>query len=508
MTCGRTHSGFKEWLGENGYALALLVLFLVLIGGLYLLDTRKKLIEDLQGQLSTQSGHYEAKLEQKKQRLAAVLSHLEANPQIKTPGNHQSLIGPRAKMEWKYSTTEHGEDQSSRKDSALATQNAKLLGKSNSAVTGEATMTWQDDHRDKDTAWYSPKRSIIEIRDAADPLNRDKAKMAQVTGEAAWYPITLSGTLGNGGTFLWRVVEGERDTSGTLRAEGSWGPYSVFTIYRSAYERIKATRTIRIGSYNVAQLPVGKEISESKKLCEDPGARLSAGLSENDTDVLCKVIESNSTIKKFGKLTPVVKRYSDIDNKLLRDLKAGELDLAFGNISKAAYRTEKGVLFLTYNKPEPVLLTNKKDKEKALKIQSTEKIGIVQGTVYEHVLRDLKKNNQRNYDFEVCQNTFDAIDKLLKNDIHWVLMMGTQTWEEIQKSEDFKNFPLYRNETPEMMNSLPGQHEIGGDAFAMTEAEVNLHDAICLALPKRIRDCKLLGSPNSQNEEVSSRFGS
>lgn len=504
MTDGKTHSICGSLHENAGYILVFFALFVVAFGELYIGITIHRTVEHLRAEQIAKSRLYRADLERKQRRLAALLSHLEANPQVMAPAIHQSVIGPRAKMEWKYSTTGHGADQLSRKDSTLATQIAKMLLKSNrSAVTGETTITRQDDHRDKDIAQYSPKQSIIEIRDAADPLNKDKTKMAQVTGEAAWYPITLSEKLGDGGTFLWRVIEGERDTSGTLRAEGSWGPYSVFTIYPSAYERIRATRKIRIGSYNVAQLPIEKEFSGRKDFCVNSFEPFD-GLSVNETNVLCGVINS---MRSSGTpdLKPVVRRYSNIDDKLLVDLKAGELDLAFGNISKAAYRKGKGIHFVEYAQSTSVFLTNDEKKKRIKKIGHEDKICAVQGTVYDHVLGEIRKKKPDRYTIEVCQNTIDAIDRLLKDDIQWVVMMGDETWKkEIEPKHGDK---LYRNTEVELENGkVPEEYKIEGDAFAITD--LGLLRVICRELGEKNLDCQTLVPPNSQKGEVSSRVGS
>lgn len=499
----RAIKAFIEWLSKKpGYVVALLLLLVVVLSGCGLLYFKDREIMVLRGKISATSGQYKAELERKQQRLAAVLSHLEANPQIKTPGNHQSLIAPYAKMEWNYSTTANGIDQSNPRGSILTIQDADIILNGKRAnVTGEAALTWRDSTKGNSTGPYSPKHSIIEIKNAADPLGRSKTIKARVAGEAAWYPIALSDTLGDGGTFLWRVIEGEMDASGHLRAEGSWGPYSVFTIYPSAYERIKATKKIRIGTYNVGQVKFESKDSAPDETC----SKLSDISSEKDRDVLCKVIKSSSIIETFGKLTPVVKRYSDIDHKLLLDLKAGELDIAFGNISKAAYRKGTGIHFVEYSPSKPVLLTNDK-KKRTEEIGRGDRICAVQGTVYEHVLGKITKKTRRRYNFVVCQNTIDAVDRLLKNDVKWIVMMGEQTWEtEIEPKHGDK---LYRNARSELVNSVPKEkeYEIEGDAFAITDSD--LLNAICLALGKKNRDCQILVPPASQKEALPSRVKS
>lgn len=503
---GQEIGAFRGWLRKYpGYVAALVLIVLAVWSAWnFLMVPETKRVEHLRLQARANSPLYKKKLEQKNQRLAAALSHLEANPQIKTPGNHQSLIGPYAKMEWKYGTTENGQNLSSHKDSILKIQKANIvLDGKRSAVTGEAIIEWQDNNSGDGVRQNSSKHSIIEIKNAADPLIRDKAIKVLVAGEAAWYPIALSETLGDGGTFLWRVIEGEMDASGRLRAEGSWGAYSVFTIYRSAYERIKATKTIRIGTYNVGQV----KFESKDSAFNEPCPQLSDISSEKDRDVLCEVIKSSSIIGTFGKLTPVVKRYSDIDRKLLRDLKAGELDIAFGNISKAAYREGKGIHFVEYAPSEPVLLTND-EKKRNKQIGREDKICAVQGTVYEYVLRKLEKTNPGRYRFEVCQNTIDAIDKLLNHDIQWFVMMGGQPWEtEIKPKHRDK---LFQNTKSNLVRDVPKDkdNEIKGDAFAITD--LDLHDALCPVLRKmgKNRDCKTLVSPNSPKEGLPSGVGS
>lgn len=421
----------KRWArGYPAHVTALVLIVVIFLFGWFFMSKEWDQVKRLRLQVSAQSKYYEEKLERKTQRLATALSYLEGNPVLKAPGNKQSLIGPYAKMEWKYST------------------------------------------KDISGSQYSPKHSIVEIRSAETPLERQRLL---VTGEAAWYPITLSEKVKKSGTFLWRVIEGEMDPSRNQRAEGSWGPYSVFTIYPSVYERIQKTKKIIIGSYNVAQAKLGNKDSTTEEPCVEP----SDGLSDNDTKVLCSVIKSKSIKDKFGELKPIVKRYSNIDQKVIRSLKAGELDIAFGDISNAAYRRKMGIDFVEYSSAEPVLLTNDENKAHQEEIKLEENICAVQGTVYEHVLGELAKNKPGRYSFEVCQNTFDAIDKLLKNDIQWFLMMGTQTWEEIKKSTDNQ---LYRNTTskPELVNSVPEENQIGGDAFAMIDK--TLYKAICEAI--------------------------
>ena len=496
--------GFQGWLWNYFvHTVALTLLLMAVLFGYCWVDQKKAEVLHIRHQLSVHSRQYEEKLEKRKQRLAAVLSHLEANPQIKTPGNHQSLIGPYAKMEWKYSTTENSVDQSHPRGSILEIQDAGIiLNGKRTNVTGEAAITWRDSTKGDSTGPYSPKHSIIEIKNAADPLRRDKAIKVLVAGEAAWYPIALSDTLDDGDTFLWRVIEGEKDASGRLRAEGSWGPYSVFTIYPSAYKRIEATGKIRIGTYNVGQV----KFESKDSALDEPCSKLSDISSEKDRGTLCDVIKAmrRNGIPDFK---PVVTRYSDIDHKLLRDLKAGELDLAFGNISKATYRKGNGIHFVEYAPSEPVLLTNNKEKRtKEIGRGRKNKICAVQGTVYEYVLGDIRKKNQGRYRVEVCQNTIDAIDRLLNNDIQWFVMMGSQTWEtEIEPKYRDK---IYRNTQPELVNNVLQEYGIEGDAFVITDSE--LHAAICLALgdKRKKQDCQTLVPPNSQNEEVSSRFGS
>ncbi|MBK9305905.1 MAG: hypothetical protein IPM58_02155 [Nitrospira sp.] len=172
--------------------MSLLLLLSVVISGCVLLYLKDREIMDLRGKISATSRQYAAELQQTQQRLAAVLSHLEANPQIKTPGNHQSLIAPYAKMEWNYSTTANGIDQSNPRGSILTIQDAGIILNGKRAnTTGEAVLTWRDSAKGNSTGSYSPKHSIIEIKDAAYPLRRDKTIKARVAGEAAWYPIAL-----------------------------------------------------------------------------------------------------------------------------------------------------------------------------------------------------------------------------------------------------------------------------------------------------------------------------
>ncbi|MBK9305906.1 MAG: ABC transporter substrate-binding protein [Nitrospira sp.] len=199
------------------------------------------------------------------------------------------------------------------------------------------------------------------------------------------------------------------DSSGQLRAEGSWGPYSVFTIYPTAYERIRTTGKIRIGTYNVSQVKLESKDSVRKDFCVEPFEPFD-GLSVNETNVLCGVIKSMHS-SGMPDLKPVVTRYSDIDHKLLLDLKAGELDLAFGNISKAGYRKGNGIHFVEYAPSKPVLLTND-EKKRTEEIGRGDRICAVQGTVYEHVLGEIIRKTPGRYNFVVCQNTIDAVDRL------------------------------------------------------------------------------------------------
>ena len=423
-------SAFKGWLRKYpGYVAALVLIVLAVWSTWkFLMVPEIKRVEYLRLQVRANSPLYEKKLEQKNQRLSAALSHLEANPQIETPDNHQSLIGPYAKMGWTYGTTENGLDQSSH------------------------------------------KHAIVEIRNAMTPLKSERVK---VTGEVAWYPLTLSKKVNEPGTFLWRVIEGEMDSSGQLRAKGSWGPYSVFTIYPSVTKRIEVTKKIRIGSYNVGQVELEGKSSTSKDSttknareglsCVEP----SDGLSDDDTTVLCSVIDQMFKKDKYGTIDPVMARYSNIDDKLLDALKTGELDIALGNISSARYRRDKGFNFVEYAEPKPVLVTNDQKKSKADKIGAKDKICVVRGTVYKHVLEELIKTNQGRYNLAVCQNTFDAVDQLLKNDIQWFLMMGEQSWKDIEKPG------LHRNETEiGLLASVPKNNEMEGDAFAMSDDSI------------------------------------
>ncbi len=433
MSCNSTYRVLKGWLCKKpGYVVALVLLFVAVLVGLYLVKEKKTLVENLRHQLRAETRQYEEKRERGKQRLAAVLSHLEANPQVKAPGNHQSLIGPYAKMEWKYGTTENGVDQSSHKYSAVEIRSAQILrapSNTQSLITPNAKVEWEYSTRDKNASQYYNKHSIVEIRNATTPLKSEKIKVA---GEAAWYPIKLSKKVYDSGTFLWRVIEGESDSSRQLRAEGSWGPYSVFAIYPSVYRRIQKTRKIIVGAYNVEQV----EFESKDSALKEPCSKSSDGLSKIDRGILCEVIKSKSITEKFGELEPVVKRFSDIDNKLLDSLKAGEIDIAFGDISKARYREERGFHFLEYEtskEPRPMLLANGKNKRKAREIGPNEKICTVRGTVYQYALE-----KQKRYQSVICQNAFDAIDKLYKNDVQWAVM-GSQTWEEINEPKVFPN---------------------------------------------------------------------
>jgi ABC-type amino acid transport substrate-binding protein len=465
---------FNGWLRENpGTRAALLLIIFVVLLGSVLVKTKMDRFLDLRVELSADSAHYKTRLEQTKQRLAAVLSHLEANPLVTAPGNHQSLIGPYAKMEWKYGTTENGQNLSSHKDSILKIQKANIILEKGDPVAGEAAIEWQDNTSGDGIRQYSSKHSIIEIKNAAAPLNRDKAIKAMVAGQAAWYPIALSDKLGDGGTFLWRVIEGEMDSSGQLRVEGSWGPYSVFTIYPSVTKRIEVTKKIRIGSYNVGQVELEGKSSNSKDATTEKAreglscVKPSDGLSDGDTTVLCSVIDQVFKKDKYGTIDPVMARYSNIDDRLLRALKTGELDIALGNISSARYRREKGINFVEYAEPKPVLVTKDQERRNEDKIGAEDIICVVRGTVYKHVLEELIKKNQGRYNFAVCQNTFDAVDKLFKNDIQWFLMMGEQSWKDIEK------LGLYRNEKEMgLLKSVPKENGIEGDSFAMTDDSI------------------------------------
>lgn len=471
----KTFKGFKGWLWNYFVqTIGLLWLLGAIIFGCYWVIKKMAEVEHVQHQLSVHSRQYESKLEQRKQRLAAVLSHLEANPQIKTPGNHQSLIGPYAKMEWKYGTTENGQNLSTHKASILKIQKANIIvDRKRDAVVGEAAIEWQDNASGDGVRQYSSKHSIIEIKNAADPLSRDKTIEARVAGEAAWYPLTLSKKVNESGTFLWRVIEGEMDSSGTLRAEGSWGPYSVFTLYPSVTKRIEVTKKIRIGSYNVGQVELeGKSSNRKDSTTEKTREGLSCvnpsdGLSDGDTMVLCSVIDQVFKKDKYGTIDPVVARYSNIDDRLLGALKSGEIDIALGNISSVRYRREKGINFVEYAKPKPVLVTKDPEKRIVDKIGETDIICVVRGTVYEHVLEELIKTNHGRYNLAVCQNTFDAVDKLFKNDIQWFLMMGEQSWKDIEK------LGLYRNKKElGLLESVPKENGMEGDAFAMIDDSI------------------------------------
>ncbi len=252
------------------------------------------------------------------------------------------------------------------------------------------------------------------------------------------------------------------------------------------HERIKATKKIRIGSYNVKQVDLGGKALNSKKSCVDP----SAGLSLSDSMLLCSIVK----FMEIDGLEPVVERYSNIDEKLIPSLKTGELDLAFGNISKALYREGKGIYFLTYTgPPDPVVLTNTPNTVDAEKVWPKEPIGLgtVKGTVYEHVLGELSKKNPGRYRFNVYQDPYEAIDNLKKKNIQWVLM-SKKTWEMVDKPNDFN---LYPNEKSELLNSVReeiDQQKIEGDAFVMTDAK--LHDAICQALQAQGKQCTLISN--------------
>ncbi|MDN5940973.1 MAG: transporter substrate-binding domain-containing protein [Nitrospira sp.] len=408
----------KRWLKSYpAYIAALVLIFVVVSLGWSFILKEKKHLENLRLELSAQGRLHEEKLERKKQRLAVVLSHLDDNPVSMEPDTKQSLIGPFAKMKWEY--------------------------------------------RPKNNIAY--QYSIVEIRNAETPLQSQKTL---VTGDAAWYPITFLEKLDKPGKYLWRVIPADIDSSGNQRAESNWGPFSVFTIYPSVYDRIKATNQIVIGAYNVEQLEIGGKSSSGKGSCVEA----STGLSKMDSEVLCSVLTAEPITSIFSKdgLKPVVKRYSDIDNKekLLDSLKAGELDIAFGNISSASYRREKRIYFLEYDQSVPMLLTNNPSKVDAEEIGPNEKICTFPGTVYEHISKKLREEKAREYNFEVCQNIYDAMDKLSKKDIQWVLM-SRQTWKAINEAKTFK---LYSNEKSELLNRV--RREIEGDAFAMTDKEL------------------------------------
>lgn len=457
----------KQWLQKYpGYVAALVLILVVASFGWNLITNEKKHVEDLRFQVSANSTDYEIQLEEKTQRLTAALSHLEDNPRPKAPGEKQLLIGKFAKLEWNYESKNNGEGQS------------------------------------------TPRHSIVEVRSVEQPL-LERRKIF-VTGEKAWHPIASGTGLEKQGAFLWRVIPAEIDSSRNHRDESNWGAYSVFSIYPSVYERIRVTKKIRIGSYNVEQVELEGKSSNSKdstteKAREGPSCvKPSDGLSDEDRNVLCAVIEDMRS-NGMPNLKTVVTRYSNIDHKLLPDLEAGELDIAFGNISKAAYRKRTGIHFVEYAPSKPVLLTNDK-KKRTEEIGRGDRICAVQGTVYEHVLGKIMKKTPGRYEFVVCQNTIDAVDRLLKSDVNWIVMMGEQTWKtEIEPKHGDK---LYRNTRSELVNSVPKEKEykIEGDAFAITDSD--LLNAVCLALGKKNRDCQILLSPKSQKEELPSRIGS
>lgn len=392
-------------------------------------------VEDLRLALSAQSKLYEDKIERKKQRLAAALSHLENNPVLKAPSNQQSLIGPFVKMEWEYST------------------------------------------KDNSARQYSHEHSMVEIRSAETPL---QSQTILVTGDTAWYPISLLKKLDKQGKYLWRVIPASIDLAGKQIAEGNWGPFSVFSIYPNAYERIKSTRQIMIGAYSVEQLELIGPNSEPSCL------KAHFGLSDPESKLICSVVDSISKANATEitvEVKPVVKQYSDIDNVLIPALKAGELDIAFGNISRASYREKNGLMFLEYyDKSEPVLLTNIKVKAGANEIGKDDAICTFKGTVYQRVANNImekekNKKEKNRYQFTECQNTYDAMDKLKRNEISWVFM-DKRTWEGIKNSETSETFELYQNEQSEVLKSV--QNELKGDALVMTDK--TLRNAICLAI--------------------------
>lgn len=431
----------KRWArGYPAHSGALVLIVAVVCFGWNFMLEEKKRVEKLQLALSANIRVYEEKLGQKQQRLATALSHLEDNPKLKMPGEKQLLIGELAKLEWEYEP--------------------ESLSKGQSA----------------------PKHSIVEIVSAEKPLL--KSRKLLVAGTIAWYPIVSGEELERPGTFLWRVIPAEIDSSRHQRAESNWGPYSVFTIYPSVSDRIKATKKIIIGTYNIEQMELEGRASANHNFCEDSFARRSI----SDYAVLCSVINSRSIKDKFGEIKPVVERYSNIDKKLIPALKTGELDIAFGNISKAGYREKEGIKFLEYEKPEPILLTNSPARKSIKEIGLEEKIGTVRGTVYERMAKD-----SGGYKVEECNNAYEAVDKLKKNDIQWILM-SRKAWEAIDKPNAHK---LYPNEKSELLDRV--RSEIQSDAFAITDRNMEVCNAIREALQEIQKDQRIQSIQCSSN---------
>lgn len=463
----------RWWRSYPAYTLALVLILIVGSFGLKFIRSEDRKVENLRLELSAQRKLYEEKIGGKKQRLAAALSHLEDNPVVTAPGNNQSLSGPIVKMEWKYRGQRTGEDQN--------------MVNTEAGQSAEYTSAGQ----------YSHKHSILEIRNVATPLQN---RTILVTGDTAWYPITFLDKLDQQGKYLWRVIPASMDSSGKQHAEGNWGPFFVFSLYRSAYDRIKATNKMLIGAYGVEQLALRK-FSTSKPSCSEA----LVGLSDSESKLICFVGASISKVSNNeinGEVEPVVKQYSDIDNTLIPLLKAGELDIAFGSISKANYRAKKGLLFVEYMESEPMLLTNDDVKAKAEEIGKDDVICTYRGTVYEDVAKNIMKEQEtdtkkRRYNFTTCQNTYDAIDKLNRNEISWVFM-DKRTWDDIDKKKTYK---LYPNNTSEVRKRV--KDELKGDAFAMTDKE------LCLVMCKAVKVIKNEQHlQNLQNIECSCNPGS
>lgn len=425
----------RKWLNSYpAHTIGVIILCIVILGctGRLIFDFSR--FNELELDLSRKAKRIEEKIERKQQLLAAALSHLDENPRLTVPAHNQTIINrPIVEMKWEYSA-----------------KNAPV-GKSSEKAGGSQS---------------ADRHSIVEIRSAATPLEPRKVLVAE---NSAWYPISYTDKL-QSGTYLWRAIRAEIDSSGKAIAEGNWGPFFVFSYYDTVYDRIKATRQIMIGAYSVEQLEVQKQsmiISGDNQTCLTD----SVVLSKSDSELICSVAKAIPVASKNEidrEVRPVIKQYSNIDKVLLRDLKDGELDIAFGSISSADYRKNRGIYFVEYRESKPMLVTTNEAKAKAKEIGINDKICTFEGTVYEAVAQQIKKEQQkdrqsRRYQFETCKNTYDAIAKLYKNEISWVFM-DKRTWDEFQEKDTHK---LFLHTTSEILKRV--DDELGDDAFAMKD---------------------------------------
>lgn len=320
------NQSIREWYFRKypAYTLAVgLLVAVIVLGGCYLYWVPYADVKQLQDAVINQRILYEAKLEEKKQRLAIVLSHLEDNPELTAPDNKHSLIGRLAKMEWKYSPKSTDVNQSAHKPLIIEVRKADIAPKDEKGkVTGNGTIRWEDLKRDNSADQALSRHSIIELRNAKTP--RCVEARLRVTGNAAWYAIkerqevnecrankdvewkeTANKGPNTAERYLWRVIPADREPSGQVRAESSWGPFSTFTIFKNVLDRIIENEQIIIGSYSIAQLPAEKVVSKIKDFCEELSdnesvtrKRQSAGLSETDYKTLCRVLREISKGEK------------------------------------------------------------------------------------------------------------------------------------------------------------------------------------------------------------------